>query len=138
MKDYKRLTERKGEDIAIDLNACGITDIKDFAHDKLIKEIATRLADLEDKIESGTLIKLPCKIGDMVYEVIKGFPIQEWKVEAICFDRVYPKGVIWAERTRDFAHWKFWTEDCGTKWFATKAEAEAKLRELKGVEEDDR
>lgn len=87
-------------------------------------ELYRKLAEIEDKIENGTLVELPCKVGGMLYEVIEGMPIQEWKIESICFNRVYPKGVIWAERTSDFAHWKFWIEDCGTKWFTTKAEAE--------------
>ena len=29
--------------------------------------ILNRLAELEDKIELGTLIELPCKVGDKVY-----------------------------------------------------------------------
>lgn len=33
----------------------------DYAYDK------NRLAELEDKLEQGTLIELPCKIGDTVY-----------------------------------------------------------------------
>ena len=98
-----------------------------FAYSMAVK----RLGELEDKIENGTLVELPCKVGEIMYEVIDGIPIQEWKIESICFNRAYPKGVIWAERTRDFAHWKFCIEDCGTKWFATKAEAEKKLEELK-------
>ena len=100
-----------------------------------IQDLIDRLYELEDKIEAGTLVELPCKVGDVMYEVIEGMPIQEWKIESICFDRAYPKGVIWAERTRDFAHWKFWIEDCGTRWFATKAEAEAMLLQLKGERE---
>ena len=125
MSEYKRLTERyTGEQ--------GINCVRGLAWDG---EILHRLAELEDKIENGTLIELPCKVGDVMYEVIEGIPIQEWKIESICFDKAYPKGVIWAERTRDFAHWKFWVEDCGTKWFATKVEAEAKLKKLQEKEE---
>ena len=100
-----------------------------------IQDLIDRLYELEDKIENGTLVELPCKVGEIMYEVVEGMPIQEWKIESICFDRAYPKGVIWAERIRDFAHWKFWIEDCGTKWFTDKSEAEAKLRELKGERE---
>ena len=33
--------------------------------------IYTRLQELEDKIENGTLIELPCKVGDIVYEICK-------------------------------------------------------------------
>ena len=81
------------------------------------------------------LVELPCKVGGIMYEVIEGMPIQEWKIESICFDRAHPTGVIWAERISDFARWKFWIEDCGTKWFTDKAEAEAKWRELEGERE---
>ena len=31
--------------------------------------ILNRLAELEDKIEQGTLIELPCKVGDTVYVI---------------------------------------------------------------------
>ena len=121
--EYKRLTKRK-KDSSIVLNY--------FSHDFAPSDfIAHRLAEFEDKIENGTFVELPCKVGDVLYEVVEGIPIQEWKIESICFNRTYPKGVIWAERTRDLAHWKFGIEDCGTKWFATKAEAEKRLEELK-------
>lgn len=134
MSEYKRLTDKEHgykKCASCSYRNCqycdDIYEIKEQAH--------TRLVELEDKIENGTLIELPCKVGDVMYEVIEGIPIQEWKIESICFDKAYPKGVIWAERTRDFAHWKFWIEDCGTKWFATKVEAEAKWRELEGERE---
>ena len=118
MKEYKRLTNQKwSEDI-------------DLTQELGYSYIYKRLYELEDKIEAETLVELPCKIGDVMYEVIEGMPIQEWKIESICFNKTYPKGVIWAERTRDFAHWKFWIEDFGTKQFTDKAEAEAKWREL--------
>lgn len=124
MSEYKRLTKRRKDgSVALDF----YSNSKDFT----IVELKLRLAELEDKIENGVLVELPCKVGDVMYEVVKGLPIQEWKIESICFNRTYPKGVIWAERTRDLAHWKFWIEDCGTKWFVTKTEAEKRLEELK-------
>ena len=128
MKQYKRLTERTKHGIAVlDSGERFVLSCGGYATTKALN----RLAELEDKIENGTLMELPCKIGDVMYEVIEGMPIQEWKIESICFNKVYPKGVIWAERTSDFAHWKFWIEDCGTKWFVTKAEAKQRLDELK-------
>lgn len=124
MKEYKRLTNQKwSEDI-------------DLTQELGYSYIYKRLYELEDKIEAETLVELPCKIGDVMYEVIEGMPIQEWKIESICFNKTYPKGVIWAERTRDFAHWKFWIEDCGTKWFATKAEAKKRLEEIRNKNEN--
>lgn len=131
--EYKRLTEKTRD--------CFQYDLKDFKHK--IGEFGDydaffaysmavkRLGELEDKIENGTLVELPCKVGDVMYEIIGGACIDKWEIESICFNKTYPKGVIWAERTRDLAHWKFWIEDCGTKWFVTKTEAEKKLEEMK-------
>ena len=108
--EYKRLTEKVKDCFQYDLkdfkHKIGEFDDYDafFAYSMAVK----RLGELEEKIEDRTLVELPCKVGDVMYEVIEGMPIQEWKIESICFDRAYPKGVIWAERTRDFAHWKFW------------------------------
>ena len=128
MKRYNRITTTQvvnGRNIKTITSKCKVT----------IQDLIDRLGELEEKIENGTLVELPCKVGEIMYEVIDGIPIQEWKIESICFNRAYPKGVIWAERTRDFAQWKFCIEDCGTKWFTDKAEAEAKWRELEGERE---
>lgn len=122
MKGYKRYTSKDGATLTMSQWGGSPAEL----------ELYRKLAEIEDKIDNGTLIELPCKVGEMLYEVIEGMPIQEWKVESISFNRAYPKGVLWAERTHDRAHWKFWAEDCGTKWFTTKAEAEAKLLQLKG------
>lgn len=46
MKDYKRYTK------------------KDWAKDKYAVESYKRLAELEDKIENGTLIEIPCIMQD--------------------------------------------------------------------------
>lgn len=137
MSEYKRLTKRNANGEVETVKRPKSSYIQEVYEewDEINRELKLRLAELEDKIEAGTLVELPCKVGDVMYEVIEGMPIQEWKIESICFDRAYPKGVIWAERTRDFAHWKFCIEDCGTKWFATKAEAKAMLLQLKGERE---
>ena len=96
-------------------------------------ETYNRLVELEDKIEQGTLIELPCKVGDKFYQVVKGLPIYEWEVETIVFSNIYfPKNyVITARRTKDLAFWKFWSEDFGETVFLTREEAEKRLEELK-------
>ena len=131
--EYERLTKK--------VKDCFQYDLKDFKHK--IGEFGDydaffaysmavkRLGELEEKIENGALVELPCKVGDVMYEVIGDAYIDEWEIESICFNKTYPKGVIWAKRTRDFARWKFWIEDCATKWFATKAEAEKRLEEIR-------
>lgn len=59
--EYKRLTGRD--------NWGGCVTIKNgTAKD----EILERLAELEDKIENGTLVELPCKLGTTVYCLCKG------------------------------------------------------------------
>lgn len=100
-----------------------------------VMSLILELSEYRTKIENGTLRFLPYKVGDIFYKVIKGLPIQEWKIESICFNETYPTGVIWAKRTSDFAHWKFWIEDFGKTIFLDKAKAEKKLLELRGRNE---
>ena len=97
MKRYNRLTTTQvvnGRNIKTITSKCKVT----------IQDLIDRLGELEEKIENGTLVELPCKVGEIMYEVIDGIPIQEWKIESICFNRAYPKGVIWAERTLLLTH----------------------------------
>ena len=43
-----------------------------------------RLAELEDKIENGTLVELPCKVGDKLYLVYSPFgDVEEWEITDI-------------------------------------------------------
>lgn len=58
---YKRLTERVGNGVAIKETSTN--------DNKSIWNAIERLAELEDKIENGLLIELPCKVGDMVYVI---------------------------------------------------------------------
>ena len=60
MSDYKRLTTTmvvNGKNIKKITSKGKIT----------ISDLIDRLYDLEDKIENGTLVELPCKVGDTVY-----------------------------------------------------------------------
>ncbi|MGN1052843.1 MAG: hypothetical protein ACI4SH_05585, partial [Candidatus Scatosoma sp.] len=54
MIEYKRLTQKIDSGFVSELD-CRIA--------------YNRLSGLEDKIENGTLVKLPCKVGDTVYGV---------------------------------------------------------------------
>ena len=132
MSNYKRLTEVKNG-IVYSVKKTKSNYIAAICEEqkKIDYEIYTRLAKLEDKIENGTLIELPCKVGDKFYQVVKGLPIYEWEVETIAFSNIYfPKNyVITARRIKDLARWKFWCEDFGEILFLTKAEAEEKLKE---------
>lgn len=80
MKEYKRLTEK-------DWHKEKFYPTAD--NERLIRK---RLWDLENKIENGTLIELPCKVGDTVYEVRKvccsimdGYREFDWDIRTISF-----------------------------------------------------
>ena len=81
--EYERLTDEKFVKAVENCNmACvygenciecvyfKVDDCAETTQGKLKKAIL-RLAELEDKIEQGTLIELPCKVGDTVYFIIK-------------------------------------------------------------------
>ena len=95
-----------------------------------LREILKHFEDLE---EQGLLLKLPCKIGDTVYQLINSH-IHEYKVIGICFDIfqnkwmyevAYQIGLEWFKTMCDFdAFGKSKTV------FLTKEEAEEKLKEL--------
>ena len=60
--EYRRLTKRRKDgSVALDF----YSNSKDFT----INELKLRLAELEDQIEAGTLMELPCKVGDIIYAV---------------------------------------------------------------------
>lgn len=61
MSDYKRLTKRDADsNLWTKCKECAIYDKCDFSYDVCCEELTDRLAELEDKLENGTLIELPC------------------------------------------------------------------------------
>ena len=140
MIDYKRLTMRNKD--FIDTNCknckqCKKVGRKYICNDMTAcdEEIINRLAELEDKIENGTLIDLPCKVGDVLYyacplkkiiekHVVTGFDIsKELSIRTI--SDCYSNGNYVAY---------FYPSYFNKTLFKTKIEAEKKLEELKGEE----
>lgn len=103
----------------------------DYSHPfEALQTAIDKLAELEDKIENGTLIKLPCKVGDDAYFVIKHE--EDWLIEigyvtAISID----KDGIWIA-CRYSSGLSYWHNRKDKKLFFNCAEAEKKLKELKG------
>lgn len=93
-----------------------------------IKEKMTALAELEDKIEQGTMIELPCKVGDTVYLVYAATGVQEWEVRGIQISENTILFLLGHKGTDDYnaAH----LSEKGRYLFFTREEAEAKLKEL--------
>lgn len=121
--EYERLTKK--------VKDCFQYDLKDFKHK--IGEFGDydaffaysmavkRLGELEEKIENGTLVELPCKVGDNAVAII----------DTLC----YPNA-IYNVKLKDLAY--IVEDENGdvtfqhiTRIFGTEAEAEKRLEELK-------
>jgi hypothetical protein len=94
---------------------------KDFDCSEMYKAFA----ELEDKIENGTLIELPCKVGDTVW-YIKNYGFGRYKVEdmrvvGFNFSNYPDEKTIWVVGAY---------EEQSRNIYKTKAEAEEKLKEL--------
>ena len=120
MSDYKRLTEKC--EVGIGLTETSGNIVNNY------QKVVNRLGELEDKIENGMLIELPCKVGDTVYFIndygmghykIIPFNVRGFKIEIN--NRLY---VLF-----DFDAFAF-AEDI----FTTKESAEAKIKELQEKE----
>ena len=100
-------------------------------HNGEVIEKLNRLAELEDKIEQGLMIELPCKVGTVLYEVIP-------KCKTSGLDCPY-NGGYGTSRCKNgcgayIAEQKFtflsMRELIGKTLFLTREEAEKRLKEL--------
>ena len=118
-KKYERLTERVGNEVH-ELAWSG--------------ELLHRLAELEDKIDNGTLVELPCKVGDKVYhlsdkkiceEVVKQIKYSIYNGE---IDLLNSHIMTDDNYSKDYNFYRI--SKLGKSLFLTKAEAEKRLKEL--------
>lgn len=102
---------------------------------EITTSICEKLGKYEDLEEQGRLVKLPCKVGDTVYVPTRDF-ISELRIVHISISK-----------NNTFFHWMlndgiyqnldgFSFDKIGKTVFLTKSEAEAKLKELRGGEND--
>lgn len=117
--EYKRFTERVGKGISVKETSTN--------DNRSIWNAIERLAELEDKIEQGTLIelpKMPFKIGDTAYW-LNGLPncIQEYKVRGYSVGRL---GLRIDLGDLEPLLYKVF----GEKLFASREKALSKLKEL--------
>ena len=125
MNEYKRLTEKDGATRVMSQWAGTSNELK----------IYRRLAELEDKIMNGTLVEMPCKVGDTVYCVeyfcnYKGCSSDEQTFCCGC-----PEMIERERRKEKFviSKKKFRLQDLdrvGKTLFPTEEAAEARLKEL--------
>nr|DAM22994.1 MAG TPA: Cytochrome c [Bacteriophage sp.] len=138
----ERLTNREyGE------NSCAVyTSYCDACHNSdchcgLVEDMIEKLADYEGLEEHGRLIILPCKVGDTVYVngVLGCGEVERYRVIRVDYhstlgtgrNEFYIEALLCADPDSSIA---FYDKQFGKTVFLTKAEAEAKLKELRGGE----
>jgi hypothetical protein len=95
-------------------------------------QILDRLCDLEDKIEQGKIVELPCKVGDKIFALSASHTkIYEFTIREFLYDgkyvTVYGDG-SWGANIAICT-----INDIGKgEVFIDRASAEAKLREMEG------
>lgn len=101
-------------------------------------ELRERLKEYEDAEEQGRLVKLPCKVGDIVYEVneMRNY-VSEFVITSIT---IYPHSVQYNWKLVNGTYKNsvgFADFQIGETVFLTKSEAEAKLAELRGTKNNE-
>lgn len=106
------------------------------------QQLIDKLADYEDLEEQGRLIKLPCKVGDTVWDndygrpcayTITAFSFGECE-EYICEPVTTKEVVFYYTNSSGSITGSFAESEIGKTVFLTRKEAEAKLKELRGEE----
>lgn len=95
-----------------------------------------QLQKLEDAIENGTLIELPCKVGDTVWFVYETENNTMFIDKGIIQGFSYDEAGVWFRATYECLS-SYWHTalSIGETVFLTKTEAEARVKELQGDRE---
>ena len=126
----KRLTERVNDGLIMTKQDSGDNVSYYWDWDEENFKVAEKLATYEDLEEQGLLVRLPCKVGDIMFRINKGAknPVIELTVTQIDITtRSYNLEVI----DRDCGELMCFKNDIGKTIFLTREEAENKLEELK-------
>ena len=155
MNERERLTEHLGDGVRHDNGEYIITCYPKNKNLNPVDKLAVKLCELEDKIENGTLIELPCKVGDTVYVITERHPcyacmcvgdfchkdchindksklvVKEAKVFYLLFQEMSNKIQVEVKKTKHLVgHFLgFDIKDFGKTIFLTKEEAEKALAE---------
>lgn len=114
-----------------------ITQLAKDGRYKALEEIAEKLANREQAEEQGLLLRLPCKVGDKVYQISENF-IEPCTVETIFLENYRDGNGNWCNMAeihydRDdcpYVSTEIYFTDIGETVFITETEAEAKLKEM--------
>ena len=109
---------------------------------EIMTSVCEKLGDYEDLEEQGRLIKLPCKVGDTVWDndygrpcayTITAFSFGECE-EYICEPVTTKEAVFYYANSSGSITGSFAESEIGKSVFLNESEAEAKLKELRGGE----
>ena len=112
--------------------------IKEYWEHKQVAEYLRKLKDYEDLDEQGRLVKLPCKVGDTVWDndfgrpcayTITAFSFGECE-EYICKPVTTKEVVFYYENSSGSITGSFAESEIGKTVFLTKSKAEQKLKEM--------
>ena len=130
--------------------------IKEYWEHKQVSEYLRKLKDYEDLDEQGRLVKLPCEVGDTVYLIDRDennkFKVYEGKWKRVSLVQTSKDGSFnfrgeisydiydcFYNDGRMMKHGMYVGQErtkIGEAVFLTKSEAEAKLKELRGGENE--
>jgi hypothetical protein len=103
-----------------------------------IDRMAIKLCELEDKIEQGKILELPCKIGDEKFAIL---PNTNVIVKGKVCTLIYQNGFLvdfGYNPDKRFGGYNAYTQLLPEELFDTYEEAEAKLREMEGADNEQR
>ena len=114
--------------------------IKEYWEHKQVAEYLRKLKDYEDAEEQGRLVKLPCKVGDTVWQIMvvgvqgKNIKYGIFKAVVTTISVDYQMNFLLSTITEDEERYRneVTSTAIGETMFFTKSEAEAKLKELRG------
>ena len=128
----ERLTER------YDITPDGESDVWVKQHDYI--SAARKLCDYEDLEEQGLLVRLPCKVGDMLWYNILGYT-EPYEIKAFSYgycdgyieagEEIGDEIIFYCENHTGSIIGSFPMSGIGKIVFLTREEAEKKLEELK-------
>ena len=101
-----------------------------------VDRMAIKLCDLEDKIEQGEIVELPCKVGQTIYALWsggrKGIGVAEFKVISINLDCPDDMEIVYRSKKLNATMCRYANaSDIGKTLFLTREEAEKSLKESK-------
>lgn len=136
----ERLTERVNDRLIMMKQDSG--DNASYYWDEGNFKVAEKLATYEDLEEQGLLVRLPCKVGDMVWDNDLGYP-ESYEIKAFSYgycDSYVEPGIGIEDEIifyyENYTHsisitGAFPMSEIGKTVFLTREEAEKKLEEMK-------